>query len=219
MKVVLFGNREFASLAWYVLSHDSPHEVVGFTVDEAYLTDATHHGLPVVPFEQVEQFFSPLETRMLLPIGPHDANRVRQRKYLQAKSKGYEFISYVSSRAITCPDLDVGECSMIFDGAIIQPFAKIGTGVIIRSGCHVSHHVEIGDFSFLAAQAVTGGMTKIGSHCFLGLNSIVIDNINVAEHCTIGAGAVVTADTSENGIYVGAPARRRPRPTDEVSSP
>jgi sugar O-acyltransferase (sialic acid O-acetyltransferase NeuD family) len=219
VKVVLFGNREFASLAWYALTNDSPYEVAGFTVDGAYFTSPTLHGLPVVPFERVEERFPPGDVRLLLPIGGDRLNRLRAQKYREAKRKGYAFVSYVSSRAIVWPDLQIGECSMIFEGAIVQPFAKLGVGVIIRSGCHVSHHVEIGDFSFLAAQAVTGGRAKVGSHCFLGLNCVIRDNVSVADRCLIGAGAVVTADTSENGIYIGVPARRQPQPADAANQP
>ena len=37
-KVVLFGNGQMACFAHTVLTNDSPHEVVAFTVDEAYIT-------------------------------------------------------------------------------------------------------------------------------------------------------------------------------------
>lgn len=208
MKVVLFGNREFASLAWYALTHDSPHEVVGFTVDRAFLTTPTHHGLPVIAFDELAARFPPSEAALLLPIGD---NRLREGKYTEARALGYRFVSYVSSRAITWPDLELGDCSMIFEGAIVQPFAKMGRGVIVRSGCHVSHHVTIGDFSFLAAYTVTGGMARIGARCFLGLNSVVRDNISIADGCTIGAGAVVCEETLPDRIYVGLPAKSRPQ--------
>ena len=36
MRVVMFGLGQLSSLAWYCLTHDSPHEIVAFTVDGAY---------------------------------------------------------------------------------------------------------------------------------------------------------------------------------------
>ena len=36
-KVVVFGVGQWAELAHFYLTHDSPHEVVAFTVDREYL--------------------------------------------------------------------------------------------------------------------------------------------------------------------------------------
>ena len=69
MKVVIFGTQMLASYSWYVLTHDSPHEVVGFTVDGAYLAENTLHGLPVIAFEQVEKHFPPELVAMIAPLG------------------------------------------------------------------------------------------------------------------------------------------------------
>lgn len=208
MQVVLFGNRLFASLAWHVLTHDSPHTVVGFTVDAAYLAEPTLHDLPVVPFEDMERHFDPGRTAMLVSIGWDDANGLRERKYREAQAKGYSFVTYASSRAMLPPDLRIGESCMIFDGAIVQPFARLGDGVILRSGCHVSHHVAIDDFSFVSAHAVIGGGAHLERRSFVGLNATIRDNIRIGERAIIGAGAVITREVEAGATYAGLPARR-----------
>ena len=218
MKVVIFGTKELASYAWYVITHDSPHEVVGFTVDGAYLAERTLHGLPVVAFEQLEKHFPPETIAMIAPLGAHNLNGLREEKHRAGKAKGYRFISYVSSRALTWPDLTIGENCMLAEGSRVQPFARLGNGVILRGGAQVSHHVQVGNNCFLAGDACTGGSVKIGDRCFLGLNSTIRDGITIAPRCFIGAGAVVVANTEENGIYVGVPARRRPDPADQMTS-
>ena len=215
MKVVIFGNRNFASLAWYVLTHDSPHEVVGFTVDGIWLTENTLHGMPVVAFEDVERHFPPELIAMIAPLGPRHLNRLREERHRAGQAKGYRFASYVSSRALTWPDLSMGENCMVYEASVVQPFATLGSGVILRSGANVSHHVAIGDNCFIAGGAFIGGAASIGERCFLGLNATIRDGIRIAPRCIVAAGAVVTADTDENGIYVGVPARRRPEPADQ----
>lgn len=215
MDIVIFGGGNLASLAWYVLTHDSSHRVAGFTVDGDYCTGEGAHGLPMVPFEELEHHFPPDRFAMLLPLGGRNVNGLRADRYRAAKERGYGFISYVASGALVWPDLQIGENCMIFDGAIINPFTVIGSNCIIRSGSLVSHHVVLGNHCFLAAHAVVGGNAKIGDRCFLGLNSTVRDGISVAPRCFIAAGAVVTADTTENGIYMGVPARRRDTPADQ----
>lgn len=207
MKLVIFGNGPFASLAWYWLSHDSPFTVAGFTVDENYLRGASHQGLPVVPFETVERHFYPDDHRIIIPVGPVRNNALRAEKSAAAKAKGYSLANYLSSRAIVPPDFVLHENSMIFEGAVIQPFASIGRNVIVRSGAQISHHVTIGDDCFVASGACIGGGAIVGARCFLGLNSTVFNDIEVVAGCTIAAGAVLQHDARRSGTYMGVPAR------------
>ena len=219
MKLVIFGNGPFASLAWYWLSHDSPFTVAGFTVDRAHLRGASHQGLPVVPFEAVEQHFDPNDHHIIIPIGPVQNNALRIERSAAAKAKGYSLANYLSSRAIVPLDLVLHENTMIFEGAVIQPFATIGQNVIVRSGAQISHHVTIGDDCFVASGACIGGGAIIRERCFLGLNSTVFNDIEVAVGCTIAAGAVMRRDAKQTGIYMGVPARLRGdrvRATDQV---
>ena len=216
MKVVIFGAGPLASVLWHALTHDSPHEAVGFTVDRAYLSDSNKHGLPVVPFEEVERHFPPAQAAMMTPLGGRHLNDLRAEKHRAGKAKGYHFISYVSSRALTWPDVSIGENSMIFEGAAVQPFASVGQGVILRAGASVAHHGKIGDYCFLAGHACLGGRVTVGDRCFLGLNCTILDGVTIARRNFIAAGAVVTADTEEGGLYMGVPARRSARGADSV---
>lgn len=215
--VVIFGNSTFASLAWYCLTHDSPSQVEAFTVDRAYLQEPTHEGLPVVPFEDLPSHYAPSEVRLLIPLGYAHINSLRKERYLQAKALGYEFISYISSRASTWPDLKVGENCLIYEHAIIQPFARLGDNVIIRSGAHISHHCEVGSHSFIAAGACFGGNATTSEQVFVGLGAILRDGIHLAERSFIGAGAVVVANTEADGVYLGNPARKITKSALEVT--
>lgn len=218
MDIVIFGAGNFASRTWYVLTHDSPHRVVGFTVDSEYCTVESKHEIPVVPFEKLEQYYPPNRVAMLVSLGARNINGLRANRYHAAKARGYSFISYVSSRAIVWPDLRIGENCMIFDGATINPFVVIGNDCILSSGSAVAHHTVLEDHCFLATNAVVAGGVKIGERCFLGLNSTIRDSVRVALRCFIAAGAVVIADTTENGVYMGVPARRQDIPADQLEA-
>lgn len=214
--VVIFGSSRFTSLAWYCLSNDSPYQVVGFTVDLEYLSEPTLHGLPFVAFEELEETWPPEQYQLLIPLAYKNVNRLRAKRYLEAKARGYQFASYVSSSANTWPDLNIGENCMIYESAIIQPFVKIGDNVVIRAGVNLGHHVQVGDHCFIAAETVVGGSATIGQYSFLGLNVTVRDNTQVAESCVVAAGAVVVKDTEANGLYVGVPAKRGKIPSNNV---
>lgn len=216
--VVVFGVSDFASLVWHVLTHDTPLAVAAFTVDGAYLRGDRFHDLPVVAFEEAQHRFPPGAFQMLVPLGGRGANGLRRDRYLQAKAKGYQFATYVSSRALVAPEAQIGENCMIFEGAAIQAMASIGANCIVRTLANVSHHVSIGDHGFVAASAVVGGGATIGERCFLGLGSVVRDGVAVAERCVVGAGAVVTRETEPNGVYTGVPAKRGPRLADQLDN-
>lgn len=105
-------------------------------------------------------------------------------------------------------DLSIGEHFLIFDGANIQPFARISNNCIVRSGAVLSHDVEVGDDCLIACGAVISGGAKIGAGCVLGLNCTGHDKVSVAAGSLIAARTVVTADISTPEVYAGVPARR-----------
>lgn len=216
--VVIFGTAGLSSLAWYALAHDSEFRPVAFTVDADYLRDPIHEGLPVVSFDQLASQYAPEVTAMLVPLGYRRINGLRRTRYEQAKTLGYRFIRYVSSRAYTWPDLRLGENCLIYEGAIIQPYSSMGDNVIIRSGVHISHHCTVADHVFVAAGATLGGNVYVGEQAFVGLGAVVRDGIRIAERSFIGAGAVIIADTAADGVYVGNPARRLERSALEVTA-
>ena len=216
-KVVLFGNTEVAGLNHFFLSHDSPYEVAAFTVDRAYIGEDTHFGLPVVPFEEVESICPPDEYKMAIPLGFRRVNRFRAEKYSHAKAKGYELITYVSSKATTWPGLVVGDNCFISENCVIQPFVEIGNNVVIASGTIIGHHSVIKDHCFLASGVVVLGAVTIEPYCVLGANSTIKDGVTIARECIIGAGATIARSTQERGVYVDQPADLLPKSSDVLS--
>ena len=145
-----------ARMTHFYLQHDSPHRVEAFTVDGARISEGTLLGLPVVPFEDVASLYPPDRYQMGVPIAFSKVNNLRAAKYHEARAKGYELISYVSSRAVTWPGLAIGDNCFIYEGSVVGPYVRIGSDVII-AGSSIGHDSVIGDHSFLAAHAVVLG--------------------------------------------------------------
>ena len=114
-KVVIFGASAGARLIYSFLANDSRYHVAGFTVDRDYLKEQEMCKLPVVPFEEIEAIYPPGEYKMLVAVLAHRINKTRQEKYLQAKAKGYQFITYISPKATIWPGLTIGENCFIAD--------------------------------------------------------------------------------------------------------
>ena len=217
--IVLYGREELARLAWYCLTHDSRREVAGFTVRRAEMPAAPASadgllGVPLVPFETLEDHFPPERYDLLVAIGPHEVNGPRAARFEEGRARGYRFASYIASGAHLWPDLEITPGCMIFEHAVVEPFSRIGANAVLRAGVHLSHDAVIGDHVFLAPRVAMAGTGHIQSHCFVGVNATLRDNVTVAPRCVIGAGAVVTSSTEPDGLYVGVPARRVGRADD-----
>lgn len=217
-KVVIFGAGQLASLAHFYLTHDSPHTVKGFTVDEEYRQDDNFEGLPLIGFGSVTQHFPPEEYAMFLPISFKRMNYLRKEKFEAAKEMRYECISYVSSKATVWPDLDIGENCFIFEDNTIQPFVSIGDNCILWSGNHIGHHSRIGSHVFISSHVVISGACTIEDHVFIGVNACIRDESIIREAGLIGMGAVITKDTEKEGIYIGAKAKKLDKSSMELDS-
>jgi sugar O-acyltransferase (sialic acid O-acetyltransferase NeuD family) len=208
-KVIIFGVKDFASLAHFYLRHDSRDEVVAFSVTEQYLPeDSLFEGLPVVPFEEVASVYEPAECSFFAPMSHRRMNRMRQSVYDQIKAKGYELISYVSSKATVFPDTPIGDNCFILEDNTIQPFTRIGNNVVMWSGNHIGHHSIIKDHVLFTSHVVLSGHCVVEPFSFFGVNSTVRDGIHIAEGSLIGMAASIVRDTEPWGVYKGNPARK-----------
>ena len=105
-KVVIFGSGPIAEVIWSYLRSESDHEVVGFSVDAAYLKTTSLFGLPVVPFEELERTFPPEDHGVYVAIGYGKLNTLRTAKLAEVEAKGYRAIGHVSPRAVVPPGFE-----------------------------------------------------------------------------------------------------------------
>ena len=215
-KVIVFGTTEISMLNHFYLSHDTDHEVVGFTVDDAYFTDEQFCGLPVVRFSEVERVFPPLEHKISILLGFRNLNRLRAEKFAQAKAKGYEATNYVSSKAQVWPGSGIGDNSHVYEHSVVQPFGKIGNNVVISPGGFIGHHSEIEDHCFLSARATIMGDCRVGARSVVGAGATIVDGVTIGEGCIIGAGAVMTTDAAPGSVYVPKPPEKLPKSSHEI---
>lgn len=201
-KLVVFGTGDIAQLAMHYFSTDSNYDVVAFTVDREFATSDQFCGLPVIPFEDVSDQFSPTNHAFFVALSYSGLNKLRREKYLAAKALGYHIASYVSSKATQLSSGQIGENCFILEDNTIQPFAVIGHNVTLWSGNHIGHHSRIGDHCFLASHIVVSGGVDVGESCFIGVNATLRDHIKIGARCVIGAGALVLADAEPDGVYM-----------------
>ncbi len=202
-KLIIFGTGQIAQLAHYYFLNDSQYDICCFTIDQNYITETTFCSLPVYSFEIIEKKYSPSEHDLFIALSYSELNSIRKAKYLEAKSKGYNLASYVSSYSTVLNDFNIGENCFILEDNTIQPFARIGNNVTLWSGNHIGHHSSIGDHSFVSSHVVISGGVQIGDQCFLGVNSTIRDHITIGNKTIVGAGALVLHDQHANSLIKG----------------
>lgn len=199
--IIIFGTGQIAELAYFYFTHDTHYKVKGFTVDDDFVESPTFMGLPVIPFSQVDKVFPASRYDAFVALSYNRQNATREEKYLAMKSKGYEFTSYISSKATVWPGLQVGENCFILEDNTIQPYVEIADNVTLWSGNHIGHHSKVGAHAFVTSQVVISGGVEIGRNAFIGVNATVRDHIFIAPYSVIGAGACILESTEEGAVY------------------
>lgn len=203
-KLIIFGKGAIAQIAKDYFTNDSNYDVTCFTLDKEYI-DADHYeGLPMVPFSEIEKTFSPIEYDMFIALSYSQMNKLRERKYHEAKKKGYHLVSYISSKCTYLTKFKCGENCFILEDNTIQPYVQIGNNVILWSGNHIGHHSIIHDHCFVSSHVVVSGHCIIESNCFIGVNATIGHKIRIAKETLLGAGVVITKDTEDQRVYVAS---------------
>jgi sugar O-acyltransferase (sialic acid O-acetyltransferase NeuD family) len=216
--VVLFGTGRGADTAFRYLTRDSAHEICAFTVDRQFLQQPTFHGRPVVEYESVTSRFPPDEYQMFVLLGFQGMNRVRADKYLDAKRKGYQFISYINSRRYSVEELKVGENCFILDGQSFNLDVAIGDNVTMWSANHIGDRTVIGNHVWISSHVTLSGDVVVGDYCFIGVNSCVSNNVTLAPRTFVGANVLISQNTVEGGVYVAPPPKQVPMASDRFLS-
>jgi len=102
----------------------------------------------------------------------------------------------------------MGFSNQVFANVYINSCVRIGDNNIINTAAIIEHETKIGSHNHISVGSKICGRVSIGNNCMLGAGSVIIDSISICDNVIIGAGAVVTENITEEGTYVGVPARK-----------
>lgn len=199
-KLVLFGTGDLAQIAKLYFERDTEYEVVGFTVDDAYLNEQVLMGLPVVPFSKVTEIFSPSNHDIHVCLVYNDMNRLRSSKCIEAVNRGYNLASYISPYAFISPTAKIDKHVFIFENNVIQDFVEVGRYAILWSGNHIGHSSKIGDAVFISSHVVVSGHCNVGDNIFIGVNSTLANNVSIGKESWVMHGAIISSDILANSF-------------------
>jgi sugar O-acyltransferase (sialic acid O-acetyltransferase NeuD family) len=215
-QVVIFGTGDIAQIVNHYFETDSSHEAVAFTVDREFLSNPLFEGKPVVAFEDLAQKYPPTDYQLFIALSYSKMNKLREAKYHEAKARGYQLVSYISSKCTYLSQHETGDNCLIFEDNTIQPYVKIGNNVTLWSGNHIGHHSVIHDHNFISSHVVISGHCVIESNCFVGVNSTLAHQVRLGRETLVGAGAIITKNTDPKSVFVPARSIKLDKNSDET---
>ena len=215
MEVVIFGTSKVAQSIFCYAQQEADFHVAGFCIDAQYRDAEQYGGVPVVLFDEVEKHFPPSRFRMLVAIGYHQMNKVREQRCIESLGKGYELANYISPRACLAPDVVLGRNCIVMANATIEPHARLGDHVCVFNNSSLAHDVIAEDNVWVGSGVVVAGGTRIGHHSFIGVGATLGHNIEIGAECFIGAGALVTKNTAPKSVYIAADTPKYRLDTDQ----
>lgn len=175
------------------------YEIIGFLDDNASLKEIC--GFPVLGnIEKINYYKEKCE--FVIAIGN---NSIREKI---AKQYDVNWAILVHPTAIIGMNVQIEKGTVIMANAVINPSSHIGKHCIINTGTIVEHDNFLQNYVHVSPNAALAGTVHLGERVHVGVGACVKNNTSVIGDVVIGAGAVVVKDITENGVYVGVPARR-----------
>lgn len=134
-------------------------------------------------------------------------NAIRELTFKNIHIATDHIINAIHPSSILADSTVLGAGILIAAGAVVNPFSKIGNGVICNTQSSIDHECIIEDFAHIGPGATLCGNVKIGERTFIGAGSVVKQGIIIGKDVIVGAGAVVVKDIESNRKVSGCPAK------------
>jgi sugar O-acyltransferase (sialic acid O-acetyltransferase NeuD family) len=202
-KIVIIGAGKAAQMLRAYIELTTPDRVVGYSADAAYCTTDRFDDRPLVPWEQLEQHFTPDEVHLIGPASFSRINQFRYERHQEGRARGYRFTSFIHP-TVRWDGATIGENVIILDDNILQPFSHVGDGVVLWSASIIGHHCIVGDYCFISSYSALAGSVTLGKFCYLGAKIFVTQNVTIGDSSVLVNGAMIGEDLPERSVVKGA---------------
>jgi len=205
--IVIYGNGALARQLCRINESEGAFEIAAVSADPQFIESPRFMDHPLVPFEDVEDGFSPSEFDMLVLVG-YRRMRDRRRMFERARAKGYRMANYLGGRSVVYDDLSLGENNLVFNGAYLGVFGSLGDNNIIRPNAYIGHDVRIHNHTVVAPGCQIAGNCELRDLCYVGIGATISNDVILAEETLVAAGSLVLGSTDPCTEYRGRPAKK-----------
>ena len=198
-EVIIIGAGGHAKVICDII-RKSGDKAVGF-LDDSVSEGTVIMGIPVLG--KSDKIVEYKNKEFIIGIGNNTVRKMFSEKY-----PDIHFYTAVHPCAIIAEGVTIRKGSCVMAGAVINADAKIGKHCIINTSAVVEHDCFVDDFSHISPGTILCGTVKCGKCVHIGAGAVVKNNIDITGNVTIGAGAAVVKNITEDGTYVGVPAKK-----------
>ena len=203
MKIVIFGANDLGRLLKYYIEKDTKRVIAAFVMNKEYVKNNEFCGLPVVPFETMNDLFNPSQYEILLAIGNSKMNNIRKKIFYESKQKGYTIASYIHSSCSIHTD-KIGEGNILLENCLVYPFSSIGCGNLLWDHVLISHDCTVGDFNTFSSYADLCGYVTIGNNGYYGKHCVINEHLHMADYTLVGAAGYAKKNSKPYSVIIPA---------------
>lgn len=202
-KLIIVCGGGFAREVIWLARECNEWEIIGILDDTPNLQGQMFCDVPVLG--TIEEWSTFKETFFVVALGsPRSRKAIVERMSQQGV---VPFATLIHPTVSHSKYVTVGEGSIITAGCILTTQIEIGKHFICNLSTTVGHDAVIGDYVTIAPQVVISGNTTMGDGVEIGTGAVLIEKLSIGCGAFVGAGSVVTKSLSDNGMFVGSPAR------------
>jgi len=164
-------------------------------VKYVFCTDDGKHGITPAQIKETDS--------VIIAVGNPTARREIAKRLGNVK-----YVCAQYPKCISIGNNSMGAGCIFCAGVVITTDVKLGNFVIVNINATIGHDARIGDFTTISPAANISGNVTIGEGCYIGTNASIKEGVTICDNVTIGMGSVVLNDITEEGTYVGVPAKR-----------
>ena len=152
MSLVIYGNGKIARVIYQFVKEK--FDVACFTVDNEFIKEDVFEGLPLIPFEKLENIYPADSHNIIVAVGYVGMNNIRKEKFSQCLKKGYAPVNYIHPSVEIHSNSVIGQGNVILDHVTIQPETSIGDNNFIWSNSVIAHGCKIENDCWIASNGV-----------------------------------------------------------------
>ena len=197
--IIVIGGGGHAKIVISLLKKISKYNILGYA-------DIQDHGQVLgVKYLGYDDDVLKYDTKPTLALGIGQIKNISFRKSIVDlfKKNGFEFETIISPDSIINEEVEIGEGTVIIDGAVINSGSNIGKYSIVNTKVSVDHDCIIRDFVHIAPGVTICGGVKVEKDSFVGTGTTILQYKHIGTNCIVGAGSVVTKDIPDNVIAYG----------------
>jgi sugar O-acyltransferase (sialic acid O-acetyltransferase NeuD family) len=207
-RLVFVGGGRLAGML-YAVFHRT-YDIIGYVDDvyaSAYLTQT--YGVPCLGTSDALAALKADDVRAVVSITDATA-RARYGDLLD--SLGFEMETLIFPTAVIDEFARVGRGCIVRHQAVVSAQVELGRNCVVSDNAYVGHDSVIGAHTYISPGVNINGSVTIGEASFIGTGAVVLPERRVGAGCTVGAAACVVADVPGGQTVAGVPARELDRP-------